>query len=148
MPNEVPNEIVIRLREEMLAGYEKLFSIAQDPSFQRMLDELYGFPPNKRPRFVSDVIMNPEERLRRGVHIPDDVLVLRSAFGDRRPTLFCLKKYLSRDLHKYWQNVNLTFDNPADPASIPTDARAWRKPLQAEIQAAAIESGLDIMHKP
>jgi hypothetical protein len=99
------------------AGYEKLFSIARDPSFQRMLEELYGLPPNKRPHFVSNVIINSKERIRRGIHIPGDVLVLRSAFGDRRPTLFCLKKYLSKDLHKYWQNVNLTFDNPADSAS-------------------------------
>ena len=109
-----------------------------------MLGELYRLPPNERPRFVFDVIVNAEERSRRGVHIPDDVLVLRSAFGDRRPTLFCLKKYLSPDLHRYWQNVNLTFDNPADPASIPTDARAWRKPLPAGAQAAAMEAGLDI----
>lgn len=128
----------------MLEGYEKLIAVANSPCFQRMMDELYSLPSNERPSFVANIILNPEERVRRGVEIPNDVLVLRSAFGDRRPTLSCLKKYLSPHLHNYWQNVNLTFDNVFDPASIPTDERAWRKPLAADVQAAIIASGLEV----
>ena len=110
--------------------------------FQRLLSELYSRPPAERPAFVVDVILNPVERQKRGITVPDDILVLRSAFGDRRPTLFCLKKYLCVELHRYWQNVNITFDNPATEDAVPLDTAAWRKPLSAGIQAALIAAGM------
>jgi hypothetical protein len=143
LSNPVPNEIVQQLREEMTAGYDKLIVVAKQSAFQDMLDELYDLPPKERPRFVKEVILNPDERSRRGINIPGDVLVLRSAFGDRRPTLFCIKKYLSPNLHQYWENVNLTFDNPVKRGSIPKDERAWKKPLTPDVQAILIATGLE-----
>jgi hypothetical protein len=139
----VPNEVVARIRQEMVGGYDRLLQVAATDAFQRLLGELYELPPSERPHFVTAVILRQEEREARGVFLPDDILVLRSAFGDRRPTLFCLKRYLSRDLHRYWQNVNLTFDNAVPDETVPRDERAWRKPLAATVQAAVIANGLD-----
>jgi hypothetical protein len=137
----VPPAILGRIRSEMLAGYERLLAVAEAPAFQSLLDDLYRLPAAARPGFVAQVVIDPEERRARRVEVPDDVLVVRSSFGDRRPTLFCLKRYLPADLHRYWQNVNITFDNAVDAERIPSDERAWRKPLPAEIQAALITAG-------
>jgi len=141
--DQITDEIVQQLRDEMEKGYEKLITISKTHEFQNMINELYSLPPRERPRYVAEVILNPIERANRGINIPDDVLVLRSAFGDRRPTLFCIKKYLPLHLHKYWQNVNLTWDNIHDIESTPKDERAWRKPLPPGLQAAMIEADLN-----
>ena len=137
---EVPNEIVQRIKSEMLLGYEQLLDFASSSSFQRLLAELYDRPAEERPTFVIDVILDEDERRKRDVHVPHDILVLRSAFGDRRPTLFCLKKYLPVELHGYWQNVNITFDNPSEE-ELTSEQLAWRKPLPAGVQAAVIAAG-------
>lgn len=138
---EISLEIVERVRSEMLAGYKRLIEFAESIPFQRLLAELYGRLPTERPAFVTDVILNEAERQKRGVYVPYDILVLRSAFGDRRPTLFCLKKYLPVELHRYWQNVNITFDNPTQEEDA-SEESAWRKPLPAGVQAAVIAAGI------
>ena len=144
MNDEIPAAIVERIRKEMLEGYEKLIGFSGSAQFQALLSELYSYPQTQRPMFVVDVILNPLQRERRGVIVPSDILVLRSAFGDRRPTLFCLKKYLSVELHRYWQNVNITFDNPSQDEAGFIETEAWRKPLSAGVQAALISSDLKI----
>lgn len=58
MSNTAPDQIVARLREEMLAGYERLVSIVESPSFQLMLEEMYALPQNERPAFVTSVVLN------------------------------------------------------------------------------------------
>jgi hypothetical protein len=138
----IPADIVERVRSEMLAGYERLITFTESPPFQALLSELYSRPPTERPAFVVNVILDSQAREARGVFVPDDILVLRSAFGDRRPTLFCLKKYLSADLHRYWQNVNITFDNPDSAGIASNEAHAWRKPLSAGIQAAVVANNI------
>lgn len=78
--------------------------------FHSMLDELWSLPPSERPAFVDRVILNRRERERRGVHVPADLVIQRSTFGDARPTLFCVTKKLPREA--LWHKVTFTFDNP------------------------------------
>ncbi|MGW6123086.1 hypothetical protein ACWFRF_28875 [Nocardia sp. NPDC055165] len=139
MTTSLAAAILERVAEEMRRGYEILLRVATDEAFRRLVDELYAQPEQARPAYVAEHILDPSARASAGVHIPDDVLVLRSSFGDRRPTLFCLKWYLPADLRRYWKNVNITFDNPTEPGTVPTDDRAWRKPLIPSVQAMLLE---------
>ncbi|MDH6543743.1 hypothetical protein [Streptomyces sp. SPB4] len=128
-------EVARDIANEMRKGYAELFNFAITDPFQQLLKELYSLPAEDRPLFVAEVVLNPDERAKRGVNVPDGILVLRSAFGDRRPTLFCLKKYLPERFRNYWQNVNLTFDNGVEDQD---EEGAWRLPLSASAQAALI----------
>ena len=64
-----------------------------------------------QPEFVVNVLLNDIELQNRGVNRPKNLFIMRTAFGDRRPTLFCVKKWLSRDLNVFWENVNINFVN-------------------------------------
>lgn len=132
------SEDAVQIRDAMLRCYEDLFAFVATPTFRQVHAELYSLPPNERPKYVLTVLMNPDALRERGVVPPTGVLIQRSAFGDRRPTLFCVKKYLPKELQLYWQNVNITFDNPVDDELVPRDQRAWRKPLPAGAQATLI----------
>jgi hypothetical protein len=122
----------------MRKAYDDLIEFATAQSFQHLLDDLYGLPEEARPIFVNAVILNRAALLERGISVPDDILIQRSSFGDRRPTLFCIKKYIPEIYHAYWQNVNITFDNNFSDAQVPRDRRAWRPPLPIELQQAIV----------
>jgi hypothetical protein len=77
---------------------------------------------------------------KRGVERPPDLLIQRSAFGDRRPTLFCVKKWLPPDM--FWENVNITFDNEFDDNAIPRDESAWRAPVPVALQHEYLSGNL------
>ncbi len=79
------------------------------PEFVGLMEDLYELPQEQRRRFVDEVVMDPEERRRRGIVEPDGILVQRSTFADGRPTLFCVSKTLppGHGFHK----VTVTFDN-------------------------------------
>src|SRR4051794_39480084 len=96
---------------EDLAGamrdtYSLLIAFVNTPAFLRAYAELFDLPSKERPAFVTAVFLNPEERARRGIEVPDGVLIQKSAFGDRRPTLFAVKKFLPPKFHGVWENVN------------------------------------------
>ena len=124
----------------MRKGYDELIEFVTTPSFQQLHAELYSLPERERPRYVEEVLLNPERLKARGVTVPEDIFIQRSSFGDRRPTLFCVKKYLPHHCHVFWQNVNLTFDNES-LENVMDDERAWRKPLPVEAQKLLIEQG-------
>lgn len=110
-------------------------------AFQEVLRDLYEQDPAARPAFVRDVLLH-EDRLRaRGVVVPAGMQILRSSFGDRRPTLFCVKKPLPERFHVYWGNCNITFDNAIEPGDVPTDSASWRHPLPPDLQADLMERG-------
>jgi hypothetical protein len=98
------------LKEVMRRGYDDLIDLAISEPFKSICRELHNLPDYERYDFVKSVLLSPEEIRRRGVQVPEGVLIQRSAFGDRRPTLFCIKKYLPTRFHSAWENVNLTFD--------------------------------------
>lgn len=75
--------------------------------FQSLLGELWDTPPEERREFVQCVVLNEEELADRGINVPEDMVIQRSAFADQRPTLFCVSKKLSNEDTK----VTVTFDN-------------------------------------
>ncbi len=137
----VPGDVIAR---EMKAGYERLFRVIQTTEFQAVLEKVYGLPLSERPGFVKEYLLSEEGRRSLGLLLPPDVLLLRSTFGDRRPTLFCLKTYLPDECQAPWQNVNVTFDIAYDDREVPKDERAWRLGLPFDVQAALMSSGFSV----
>jgi hypothetical protein len=126
------------LYRTMRASYDELIAFVTTPNFQRLHAALYALPERERPRYVEEVFLNPERLRANGVVVPEGILIQRSSFGDRRPTLFCVKKYLPPDLQVFWQNVNITFDNDV-LENVLDDERAWRKPLPVDAQKLLME---------
>jgi hypothetical protein len=88
--------------------------------FQNLLQELYDLPINDRARFVESVIIEDSALRSRGIDTPQGMIVQRSAFGDKRPTLFCVTKYLPPGYQ--WKKVTLTFDSYTVPQAPPQSA--------------------------
>jgi hypothetical protein len=137
------------LAAAMLANYDELIAFVTQPAFQAVYKELRELSATERPAFVNNVLLRPEELERRGVRLPPGILIQTSAFGDRRPTLFAVKKFLPEKFHDAWENVNLTFDNEYDDKDISRDpAVVWRKPLPVGVQTALIASNIDLEAAP
>jgi hypothetical protein len=133
------------LAAAMRRTYDEIIDFVMTPAFRSVIEEFDTLEPAERPPFVLDVLLNPAELERRGVVVPEGMLIQRSAFGDRRPTLFVVKKYLPQPFTDVWQNVNITFDNAfADEAVSRDPATCWRPPLPVELQAAAMAMGRDL----
>lgn len=137
------------LAEAMRQTYAELIAFVTQPAFAAVYNELWSLPWQERPGFVRRVVLQPAELKRRGVEIPKGILIQASAFGDRRPTLFAVKKFLPKKFHNAWENVNLTFDNEYDDADISREPLvAWRKPLPVSLQDALISAGADLETVP
>lgn len=125
--------------------YDRIISFVTTPEFKALHQELRGLPPTDRPNFVKAVILQPTELAKRGIVVPDDVLIQTSAFGDRRPTLFAVKIFLPSKFHKVWENVNLTFDNEYEDEQVSRGPdKAWRPPLRVELQNFLISKGANL----
>jgi hypothetical protein len=140
-------------RRELSSAMEKCYKDIVDlitkASFQAVFAEMMAFSPAERPRFVMDVWLHSGELAKRSVHVPPGILIQTSAFGDRRPTLFVVKKYLPTKYHSAWENVNWTFNNEFGDEDVPSDPESsWRLPLRVSIQNAAIASNLDLQSLP
>jgi hypothetical protein len=107
-----------------------------------------SLPEGDRPEFVAQVFLDPNELARRGVEVPLDVLIQTSAFGDRRPTLFAVKKFLPEKYQAAWENVNLTFGTYDEAAVLNTPEASWRPPLPVQLQNALIARGIDLECAP
>lgn len=133
------------LAAAMRAAYDDLVAFVSTGEFRAVLRELMDLSPQQRPTFVSEVLLNPRELVRRGIYTPKEILVATSAFGDRRPTLFSVRRYLPERFHRVWQNVNLTFDNEYRDEDVTRDLEAvWRRPLPVSLQNDAIARGIDL----
>lgn len=75
------------------------------------MEDLGAFHPIHRPKFVFDVLLSDDALAARGIKRPENILIQRSAFGDRRPIIFVVKRFLPEEFSNVWQNVNITFDN-------------------------------------
>lgn len=130
------------LAAAMRETYDELIDFVTRPAFLATMDEMSILPNAKRPGFVVSVLLDTDERSRRGIEPPEGVLIQRSAFGDRRPTLFCVKKFLPERFANVWQNVNLTFDNEFLDQSVSRDRSvAWRPPMDVAEQALLMAQG-------
>lgn len=133
------------LSAAMRSYYSDILGFITQPAFQVAFSEMMALDPKERPGFVNDVWLEPEVLKERGMTVPDGILIQTSAFGDRRPTLFVVKKFLPEKFHSAWENVNWTFNNDFDDADVPYDAESsWRFPLSVAAQNALIEKGVDL----
>src|SRR5262245_31371792 len=129
----------------MRTAWDELIAFVTAREFQAVYKELASLPAHRRPAFVARVLLNRDELRSRGVEVPDGILIQTSAFGDRRPTLFVVKKYLPSRFHTAWENVNLTFDNFYSDDEVPRSPElAWRRPLPVALQNAALAAGIDL----
>ncbi len=137
------------LAAAMRQTYDELIAFVTQPAFQAVYKELRELPATERAEFVNKVLLRSEELARRGVRVHPGILIQTSAFGDRRPTLFAVKKFLPVKFHDAWENVNLTFDNEYDDEDVSRDpAVAWRKPLPVGLQNALIGANIDLESAP
>lgn len=130
------------LGDAMRAGYGRIIDFVTTPEFESVVDEMNELPPEERPDFVKDVLLDDDELASRGVTVPDDLVIQRSSFGDRRPTLFVVKTYLPEEFHEYWDNVNITFDNPEEGVEVRTGEEAWQLPLAPELERLVLSGRL------
>ena len=137
------------LRSVMTSYYEDIVNFITSPAFQDIFADMMSLPPSHRPRFVHDVWLDPEVLKSRGLEVPEGMLIQTSAFGDRRPTLFAVKKLLPEKYHVAWENVNWTFNNDFKEESVPSDAdNSWRFPLPVATQNTFLEQGIDLQEAP
>ena len=136
------------LSEVMKEYYSDIVNFITQPTFQNLFYEMMCLEPKERPEYVNQVWLNKELLIKKGMVFTEDILIQVSAFGDRRPTLFVVKKFLPEKYHKAWENVNWTFNNDFKNEDVPYDAKsAWRLPLKVSVQNAIISKGLDLQDK-
>jgi len=93
--------------EEAKSILKDLRNFASNSNFQKLLKELYTLPASKQSQFVKEQILNKTSLTKRGIVLPKDILIMRSAFADNRPTLICLVKYKADGI----SNLTITFDS-------------------------------------
>lgn len=102
-PLDFAAEVAIKFAMEDIANF------VSSPHFQAVFNEMELLPEHLRHEFVELVWLDPDELKRRGLEVPPDLLIQRSFFGDKRPTLFCVNKFLPTGLG--WKRVTVTYDN-------------------------------------
>lgn len=107
-PEALPESRAI-IQSTIRQNLEEIKAFVATPEVQRLLEDLYALPEADRPQFVLDVVMDAEARARRGIIVPDNMVIQRSAFADGRPTLFCVSKLIP--LAYPWRKVTVTFDS-------------------------------------
>jgi hypothetical protein len=140
-------------RDELTAvmrkTYDEIIDFVATPTFKAFHKELMSLLPKDRPAFVTRVLFEPHELDKRGIVVPEGILIQTSAFGDRRPTLFAVKKLLPNKYHGVWENLNLTFDNEFKDEEVSrAPQKAWRPPLPVALQNALIANGADLESVP
>lgn len=80
------------LRSALTNAYEDLRIFFNSLKFQELLSELNNLPEDLKTSFVKDVILNSTERKKRGLVVPDDILIEISTFRNGRKSYFCIRK--------------------------------------------------------
>jgi hypothetical protein len=138
MAKPIPDDLYAVMRK----NYDELIDFVISPPFKALVEKMYSLPSEQRPGFVKSVLLNSSALVEAGVQVPNGILIQRSAFGDGRPTLFVVKKYLPEGYDVVWENVNLTFDQNTSETDVPKDATAWKPPIPLQIQAALQAMGI------
>lgn len=109
-PDDTTPPLPVDVADAIKTAVEEISAFVLTSPFQTILDELYSIEnEDQRHEFVLDVLLRPERLLERGVRVPEEITIQRSQFGDARPTLFCIAKYLPFD--GPWKKVTITFDS-------------------------------------
>jgi len=139
----------VEIQSAMRQTYDGVIAFITTRPFKIFHDELYKLPPKDRPAFIARVLFDPKELKRRGIDVPEGILIQRSAFGDRRPTLFVVKKFMPKKYHAVWENMNITFDNEYTDNNVSRDPEtSWRAPLPVALQNTLLASELDLESVP
>ena len=137
------------LASVMTEYYGHILDFITQSAFQELFAEMMSLPASERPRFVDNVWLAPDVLKARGLQVPEGILIQTSAFGDRRPTLFVVKKMLPEKYHVAWENVNWTFNNDFAEEDVPADPESsWRFPLPVATQNTLLERGIDLQSAP
>lgn len=88
------------LQAAMRTHYDKIIDFVTSEPFKALMEEMSKLSHLARPQFVHDVLLDKAELKRRGVVVPEGILIQRSAFGDRRPTLFAVKHFLPDEVQR------------------------------------------------
>jgi len=97
--------------EDMMATLRDVSAFAETPAFQALLQELKDTPRPQRPDFVKSFVLQKGALEKRGIQVPEDMIIQRSKFADARPTLFCVTKYLKDGKRK----ITITYDDALNP---------------------------------
>lgn len=139
----------VELMRVMRETYDDIIAFVTTSSFAAFYEEMMSLDPTKRPGFISHVLFQPDEMRRRGIVVPDGILIQTSAFGDRRPTLFAVKKMMPAKYSVVWENMNLTFNNEFKDDDVSrSDENAWRPPLPVALQNQLLAQGKDLESVP
>jgi hypothetical protein len=139
----------VELSRVMRETYDEIIKFVATPSFCRFYGELMALSPTERPTYVGRVLFNPEELQLRNIEVPEGIFIQNSAFGDRRPTLFVVKKMMPEKYQVVWENMNITFFNEFSEESVPTSIEnAWRPPLPVALQNSMLMSGTSLESLP
>lgn len=133
---------ITRLHDESRQGYDEIIQFVTTPEFNSVYKELMSLAIKDRPEFVVNVLLNDIELQNRGVDRPPDLFIMRTAFGDKRSTLFCIKKWLSRDLNVVWENVNMIFDSNSKEEILNGES-TFRSPVPVAIQHEYLSGRLE-----
>ena len=137
------------LMRVMRETYDDIIAFVSTPSFAAFYVEMMSLDPKLRPEFIRRVLFQPDEMRQRGIVIPEGVLIQTSAFGDRRPTLFAVKKMMPEKYQVVWENMNMTFNNEYNDDDVSrSDEDAWRPPLPVALQNALLAHGADLESVP
>lgn len=129
----------------MRRTYDEIIDFVTTAEFQALMAEMGRLPSVERPYFVASILMDNAQLASRGIVAPPGILIQRSSFGDRRPTLFVVKKFLPERYLNVWQNVNITFDDEYPAGGISRDATtSWRAPIAPDVQALAMSEARNL----
>lgn len=104
-----PTTLAPSFESALQDAFGELSDYAFSEPFASVLAEFWSTPEAQRPGFVLRVLLNPDELKKRGVTLPNDLKIQRTAFRDHRPTQFAIVKHLPPGY--IWKKVTLTFDN-------------------------------------
>jgi hypothetical protein len=100
-PHPIPHPIP-QLQESL----DAIATFVTSEPFLRVMREFADVPRAQRHDFVRRVLINRDAMAQRGVQVPQDLIIQRTAFEDRRPTIFAVVKHLPEPGKK----VTVTFD--------------------------------------
>lgn len=139
----------VELMRVMREAYDDIIAFVATPAFKAFYEEMMSLDPKRRPEFLSRTLFQPDEMRRRGIVVPEGILIQTSAFGDRRPTLFAVKKMMPAKYQLVWENMNLTFNNEFKDEDVSrSDENAWRPPLPVSLQNELLSRGEDLESVP
>jgi hypothetical protein len=108
MPLIVPDYDMETLGGWMRDALTDIHCYVTSDAFRAVLGEMNELDTlEQKDQYVRHVLLDPAELSKRGISPPDGIEVQRSAFGDARPTTFCVVKHLPDTRRK----VTITFDD-------------------------------------